>query len=71
MKIKLNGREEDIPLQPRQSCTIQDLLLKKGIRPEAVAVELNVDIIHRSEYSQTCLKEGDAVEIVRFVGGGA
>jgi sulfur carrier protein len=35
-----------------------------------VAVELNRTIVPRSEYATTTLREGDAVEIVSFIGGG-
>ncbi len=35
-----------------------------------VAVELNFEIVPRSMYEATLLKEGDAVEIVHAIGGG-
>jgi len=40
------------------------------VSPRAVAVEHNGVIIERDEYARTTLGEGDAVEIVRMVGGG-
>jgi sulfur carrier protein len=41
-----------------------------GVSPRAVAVEHNGVIIKRDEYETTNLDDGDAVEIVRMVGGG-
>jgi sulfur carrier protein len=46
-------------------------LEKLGVSPRAVAVEHNGVIVDRVEYATTTLGEGDAVEIVRMVGGGA
>jgi thiamine biosynthesis protein ThiS len=35
-----------------------------------IAVSRNREIVHREEYSNVVLQAGDAVEIVRMVGGG-
>ena len=40
------------------------------INSQHVAVELNEMIVPKAEYSKTVLKDGDTVEVVRFVGGG-
>jgi sulfur carrier protein len=45
-------------------------IVEIGIDPRRVAVELNMDILEKGEYATTMLKEGDALEIVHFVGGG-
>jgi thiamine biosynthesis protein ThiS len=42
-----------------------------GILPERVAVEVNLKILKRSEYAEYKLHEGDAIEVVYFVGGGS
>ena len=41
-----------------------------SIDPRRVAVELNLDILPKGDYGNVLLKEGDALEIVHFVGGG-
>jgi sulfur carrier protein len=46
-------------------------LEKVGVSPLSVAVEHNGVIIERAAYASTTLREGDVVEIVRMVGGGA
>jgi thiamine biosynthesis protein ThiS len=40
------------------------------VDPRAVAVEVNQRILDRAEFTRTTLCDGDAVEIVRMVGGG-
>jgi thiamine biosynthesis protein ThiS len=46
-------------------------LQKLGVSARAVAVEHNGAIIERDAYPTAMLNDGDAVEIVRMVGGGA
>ncbi|MGV8384058.1 sulfur carrier protein ThiS [Pseudomonas aeruginosa] len=43
-----------------------------GARPSRrrVAVELNLDIVPRSQHASTALKDGDRVEIGHAIGGG-
>jgi len=40
-------------------------------RADRVAGELNLDIVPREQWLGTQLAEGDRLEIVHFVGGGA
>ncbi|MGC4099041.1 MAG: sulfur carrier protein ThiS [Nitrospira sp.] len=55
----------------RSEATVADLLRELDIRAERVAVELNLEIIDRSTFDQRSLKDGDRVEILGFIGGGA
>lgn len=41
-----------------------------GLDTRKVAVERNLEIVPRSAYAKTSLKDGDRIEIVAFVGGG-
>jgi sulfur carrier protein len=41
-----------------------------GLDTRKVAMEVNLVIIPRSQYSETLLNEGDHIEIVQFIGGG-
>jgi len=50
--------------------TLSDLLSQLGLDPRAVVVELNRRIVRRLELDATRLQDGDAVELVHFVGGG-
>lgn len=46
-------------------------LERLGVDPRAVAVEYNAAIVERADYPSVLLDEGDVLEIVRMVGGGA
>lgn len=47
-----------------------DFIKEKGLKIELIALELNGEIIPKSEFENLILKENDKVEIVSFVGGG-
>lgn len=67
MSIQVNGE----PRGCRVGTTIADLLRELDITTERVAVELNLEILDRAEFDRRGLKEGDRVEIMSFIGGGA
>lgn len=64
-KITVNGRE--IVFYKK---TISDLITQYKMDPKKIVVERNGEIVHREAYDTTELKEGDVIEIARFVGGG-
>lgn len=66
MQVQINGEKKDI----REGLSVAALLEELNIRPGRVVVELNRDIVARDAHGAVFLKEGDAVEIVHFVGGG-
>ena len=66
MKLTLNGELFDTS----KAETIQDLLDELGIESVRVAVEVNLTIVKKADYTAFKLKDGDNVEIVNFVGGG-
>ena len=66
MKIRVNGEEKEIA----DGLNVARLLEELQIRPGRVVVELNRNIVSREAHGSTLLKEGDALEIVHFVGGG-
>jgi sulfur carrier protein len=66
MTITLNGEN----YAAKDAATVAGLLDELGIRAGAVAVEVNLSIVKKAGYADTALREGDAVEIVNFVGGG-
>ena len=67
MKLQINGAEKDFP----DVRTLADLVEKLGMKQDRVAVELNREIVPRSAWNETMLSDGDRLEIVHFVGGGA
>ena len=63
--VKVNGTELDLAGK-----TVSDYLAATDYDPKRIAVERNGDIVFKSEYDVTILKDGDRLEIVGFVGGG-
>ena len=51
--------------------TVAALLHELEIRADRVAVELNLEILDRKDFETRGLREGDRVEILSFIGGGA
>ena len=66
MKLKVNGEER----QAADGLSLTGLLESLQIRPGRVVVERNREIVPRDSYDATLLADGDALEIVHFVGGG-
>ena len=63
--VKVNGTELDIVGK-----TVSEYLATTNYDPKRIAAELNGDIVFKSQYDITVLKDGDRMEIVSFVGGG-
>ncbi|KPK09849.1 MAG: thiamine biosynthesis protein ThiS [Acidithiobacillales bacterium SG8_45] len=66
MKIIVNGEEKDLD----QPMTVSQLLADMGVADKRVAVEVNLEIVPRSEHSQFQLNNADRVEVVQAIGGG-
>ena len=67
LTILVNGNRTDIA----EASGIGDLIKALGLETDRVAVELNQRIVRRVDWGSTTISEGDKVEIVHFVGGGA
>ena len=67
MRIMLNGE----PFELEAGRTIAQLLGQLDIDARRVAVEHNLVVLRRSLYDTTPVQDGDEIEIVNFVGGGA
>jgi len=67
MNIILNGKSHSLTKQ----CTIRSLIEQLELTGKRVAVEVNLDIIPRSEHDKYQLQENDKVEVVHAIGGGA
>lgn len=64
--IKVNGKDRAFT----ENLTFKDFLENEGYNLQRVALELNGDILPKSEFANTVIRDGDHVEIVCFVGGG-
>ena len=66
MLISLNGEKADA----RDAETIADLVERFQLAPQTILIEHNGLALHRHEWSQRPLTEGDQVEFIRVVSGG-
>jgi thiamine biosynthesis protein ThiS len=66
MQICLNGQSREVSVDT----TVSTLLLELNLGNTPIAVELNGEILPKTRFGQTRLKDLDRVEVVRFVGGG-
>jgi len=66
MHIQLNGERYELP----DGQSVADLLQRLELTGRRLAVELNQDIVPRSQHAATLLSEGDQVEVVHAIGGG-
>jgi sulfur carrier protein len=68
MKITINGDTTEVS----DSLTVTTLLTEQKVKmPEMVSVELNGEILKREDFPATTINDGDAVEFLYFMGGGA
>lgn len=66
IRVLVNGEPRHVQL----GATVLDLLQALAIRGR-VAVERNGSVLRQAEHAETLLQEGDVLEVVTFVGGGA
>ena len=63
--ITLNGETRELA-----ATRVDELVEALGLTGQAVAVELNQQVVRKRDHAATPLKEGDVVEVVTLVGGG-
>lgn len=66
MRVELNGDVMELP----EKATVADLIETLSLTGKRLAVEVNEDIVPRSQHSQFSLNDGDRVEVVHAIGGG-
>ena len=64
--ISVNGE----PRSAKAGASVTDLLRELGLDSGRVAIERNLEILPRPQWTQTLVANGDRYEIVQFVGGG-
>jgi sulfur carrier protein len=64
--IQVNAKEQTVAA----GCTVQALLEALEFTQKRVAVEVNQELVTKSQWPEFKLNDGDKVEIVSFVGGG-
>lgn len=67
-KIIVNGEAQEVQLP----LTLTELIKQNDVQqPEMVSVQVNEDFADRSEWDGIQIKEGDTVDFLYFMGGGA
>lgn len=66
INIKLNGEKRVLD----QPVNVAALILMSKLSAENLIAELNRELLHKNKYEETILKNGDELELIRFVGGG-
>lgn len=67
MRLTINGERREF----ESEITLLRLFELLELQPARLAVELNREIVRRTQWPSTTLKEGDQLEIVQLVGGGS
>ena len=66
MKMAVNGESVDT----REAKTIAELIERYELPPQSILVEHNGLALHRHEWPERSLAEGDQIEFIRVVAGG-
>ncbi len=67
MQVRVNGKPRDV----REGLSVAALLQDLGLDTRYAAVALNGEVVRRTEHPAVTVKEGDRIEIVHAVTGGA
>ena len=67
-KIKVNGETQEVQLP----LSLTELIRQNDVQqPDMVSVQVNEDFVDRAEWDGIQIKEGDSVDFLYFMGGGA
>ncbi len=64
--MKINGERSEVP----DGLNVTAMLEHLAMRGDRVAIERNLNILPRADWSKTQVEPNDSFEIVHFVGGG-
>ena len=63
--VKINGEERNLAGK-----NLLEYLKESGFEPGRVVVERNLEIIPQEKLGNVIIQDEDAIEVLRFVGGG-
>ena len=66
LRVYVNGESREVQGNP----SLADLISQLELPAARIAVELNREVVRRSEWDGIMLRDEDRIEIVHFVGGG-
>ena len=68
MQVQINGETRELS---QDRILLSELISDLALVPQRIAVEVNRKLARRAEWDQLLIVDGDRIEIVHFVGGGA
>ncbi|ATX79823.1 sulfur carrier protein [Mariprofundus aestuarium] len=63
--IHINGEDRTV-----RAGTLTELVAEMGLEKRMIAIECNLEVVPKSQYDSTALKDGDRIELVHMIGGG-
>lgn len=66
IQVHVNGKEREV----QSGLSVHELVESFDLNPLLIVVELNREILARDQFKDVRISDGDAVELVHFVGGG-
>ncbi len=66
LRVYVNSESREVSGTP----SLADLITQLELPAARIAVELNREVVRRSEWANTMLQDDDRIEVVHFVGGG-
>jgi thiamine biosynthesis protein ThiS len=67
MQVRINGKPHEV----REGLSVATLLQELGVQTRYAAVAVNGEVVRRAEHPAVLVKEGDRIEIIHAVTGGA
>ena len=68
MKLTINGEAKEI----KDNVSLPELLIIENVeQPDMVSVQLNDEFVRQDEHKSITLKDGDEINFLYFMGGGA
>ena len=73
MHLTVNGKPREVDASAHDGGAMPLLAMLEAfeVNPKLVAVAINGDVVPKHDFAAARVREGDAIEIVRMVGGGA
>jgi len=63
--IHINGEDRNV-----RATSLSELVTEMGLEKRMIAIEYNLEVVPRTQYESTALKNGDRIELVHMIGGG-
>ncbi len=66
MQVTINAETKELP----EACSVAQMIELLSLQNKRLAVEINKELVPRSEFASHQIQAGDEIEIVQAIGGG-